>query len=162
MLNSSPFFMLLSFILFLFIGYRKIWPDILKMLTGNIEKIKNEFDALETRKALLKQDLEILVSNHVAFQDDLQKIHDRSLQHAENIKDVYMKEMESLSKNQFSQLDKIHLRLMQRFEDDVLNYLAKNIRSDIASFFETQKDNHLFQKTVLKKSLLLLQNNHNQ
>ncbi|HCU07338.1 MAG TPA: hypothetical protein DIC42_07185 [Holosporales bacterium] len=161
MLNSSPFFMLLSFILFLFIGYRKIWPDIFTNLKDDIEKIKNGFDALETKKAILKKDLETLVSSHVEFQDELQKIHDTSLQHAENIKNVYMKDMESLSKSQFSHIDKIHLRLMQRFENDSLNYFAKQMSCDLNLFFETQKDNHQFHQDVLQKSLFLLQNNHN-
>lgn len=160
MLTSSPFFMLLSFILFLFIGYKKIWPDILNNLKKDIEKIRSEFEALEIKKALLKEDLDILVSNHAAFQNDLQKIHDTSLQHAENIKDVYMKDMETLAKNQISQLDKIHSRLMKRFESDSLNDLAKKMSFDLTSFFETQKDNHVFHKDVLKKSLLLLQNNN--
>jgi F0F1-type ATP synthase membrane subunit b/b' len=160
MLNSSPFFMLLSFILFLLIGYRKIWPDILNNLKNNIEKIKDEFDSLESQKAILKQDLDRLISNHDAFRNDLKKIHDTSLEHAENIKNVYMNDMEILSKQQFSQLEKIQLRLIQRFENDTLDYLAKKMSFDLNLFFETQKDNHVFHQDALKKSLLLLRN-HN-
>lgn len=152
--------MLLSFILFLLIGYRKIWPDILNNLKNNIEKIKDEFDSLESQKAILKQDLDRLISNHDAFRNDLKKIHDTSLEHAENIKNVYMNDMEILSKQQFSQLEKIQLRLIQRFENDTLDYLAKKMSFDLNLFFETQKDNHVFHQDALKKSLLLLRN-HN-
>lgn len=157
MLNNPYFFIILSFVLFLYVGYKKIWPDIIKGLKDDIKKIKKEFGILETKKSTLKKELKILLSNHDSFKSELQQIHTTSLEHAENIKNVYMKNMDDLSQNHLSSIDKIYLRMVQRFENESLKFFSKELTLDLIKFFEKQKSNKNFQKDILQKSLILLQ-----
>ena len=117
MLNNTYFFILLSFIIFLYVGYRKIWPDISKILREDIAKIKKQFNIVETKKLDLQNELELVVSNHAIFKDDLKKIHETSLEHAENIKNVYIKDMEIFNKLYQEVADRHH------FSPFSLNYL---------------------------------------
>lgn len=157
MLNNPYFFIILSFVLFLYVGYEKIWPDIIKGLKDDIKKIKKEFGILETKKSTLKKELKVLLSSHDSFKSELQQIHTTSLEHAENIKNVYMKNMDDLSQNHLSNIDKIYLRMVQRFENESLKFFSKELTLDLIKFFEKQKSNKNFQKDILQKSLILLQ-----
>ncbi|PIZ32779.1 MAG: hypothetical protein COY39_04655 [Alphaproteobacteria bacterium CG_4_10_14_0_8_um_filter_37_21] len=157
MLNNTYFFILLSFIIFLYVGYRKIWPDISKILREDIAKIKKQFNIVETKKLDLQNELELVVSNHAIFKDDLKKIHETSLEHAENIKNVYIKDMEILSQNHLSQIDTTYSNMVQRFENESLQYFSKVLTTDLRLFFEKQKNNNVFHRDILQKSLILLQ-----
>ena len=157
MLNSPYFFIFLSFIIFLYVGYRKIWPDIINSLKDDIAEIKKSFSTLETKKSALQQELKTLIASQEAFKDEIQKIHKTSLEHSENIKNVYMKDMEILSQNQFSNIDKIYLRMVQRFENESLQYFSKQLTGDLNVFFSSQKDHKAFHANILQTSLTLLQ-----
>jgi len=157
MLNNPYFFILLSFFIFLYVGYRKIWPDIISNLKDDIDKIKKGIDSLETQKIKLQKELEGLQSANESFNNKLQIIHSTSWSHAENIKNVYIKDMEILSHNHFSNIDKIYLRMVQRFEDESLLYFSKELAVDLRVFFEKKKGDKAFHKNILQKSLTLLQ-----
>jgi F0F1-type ATP synthase membrane subunit b/b' len=127
----------ISFLGFVWLFMKKIYPSMVKMLDGHIEAVKNKIREAETLKEeavsaleearTKKNDIdEIIEKKRLESEENIKRLYEENAKHLEALREKFEASLKSRLE---AELAKQKARLMAQLSDEIIQKLSEHIKS---------------------------------